>query len=56
MHLLMCKHCSNYNKQLLFLKNGMKNLFKKKTSVDNEKIKKLENEILKKMSGFGDDQ
>lgn len=50
MHLLMCKHCANYNKQLKLLKNGMHKLFRHKTSVDNEKIKNLENEVLKKVS------
>jgi len=50
MHLLMCKHCSNYNKQLKFLKSGMKKLFKQKTNIDSEKVKKLEEEIIKKVS------
>lgn len=50
MHLLMCKHCSNYNKQLRFLKSGMKKLFKQKTNIDSEKVKKLEEEIIKKVS------
>lgn len=49
MHLLMCKHCSNYNKQLIFLKNGIRKLFKQKTAVDDEKIKNLENEVVKKI-------
>lgn len=50
MHLLMCKHCSNYSKHLKFLKSGMKKLFKQKTHLDNEKVKNLEDEILKKVS------
>lgn len=49
MHLLMCKHCSNYNKQLKFLKKGMQKLFQKRGSYDPEKVKKLENEILQKL-------
>ncbi len=49
MHLLMCKHCSNYNKQLIFLKKGMKTLFKKRTEYDPDKVSKLEKEVLSKI-------
>ena len=45
MHLLMCKHCSAYNKHLQMMKNGFRKLFSKLTTVEN-----LENQIIKKIS------
>lgn len=48
MHLLMCKHCSNYNKQLNLMKESFQNLFKKKSTIEKEKVVKLENDIIKK--------
>lgn len=49
-HLLMCKHCSNYNKQMKHLVGGMKRLFSKRTDVDEGKIHELEKEIIEKYS------
>ena len=49
MHLLMCKHCSNYNKQLIFLNKGMKKLFKEKTKYEPSKINQLEKDIIDKI-------
>jgi len=49
MHLLMCKHCSNYNKQLNFLEKGVKKLFKVKTDVDTSKLENLKKEIIAKI-------
>lgn len=46
MHLLMCKHCSNYNKQLKVLKTGMQTLFRKRSEYDPDKLTELENNIL----------
>lgn len=49
MHLLMCGNCSAYSKHLAFLKKGMRKLFKDMTQTEPEKVKRLEDEILKKV-------
>lgn len=49
MHLLMCKHCSNYNKQLLFLEKGVKKLLKTKTDIDTSNLENLKKEIIEKI-------
>lgn len=49
MHLLMCKQCANYNKQLHFLEKGVKNLFKYKTNTKNSNLEKLTKEIIEKI-------
>ena len=48
MHLLMCKHCSAYSKQLGFMKKGFKLLFMKLTKTDPKAVEKIENETIEK--------
>ncbi|PIP91373.1 MAG: hypothetical protein COW01_03740 [Bdellovibrionales bacterium CG12_big_fil_rev_8_21_14_0_65_38_15] len=48
MHLLMCEHCSNYNKHLKQMKEGFKKFFKKKYEVKPDELTKLEESIIKK--------
>lgn len=50
MHLLMCKHCSAYNKHLQYMKNGFKKLFSKLTRVEKSSVENLENQIIKKVA------
>lgn len=49
MHLLKCKHCSNYVKQLELMKSGFRNLFRKLDEVEDSKIRSLEKKILEKI-------
>lgn len=48
MHLMMCKHCSNYVKHLELMKSGFKKLFRRLGQVENSKIRSLEKKILEK--------
>lgn len=45
-HLMMCKHCSNYASHLRMMKEGFKKLFSKITHVNKAQIIQLESEIL----------
>ena len=49
LHLIMCKHCSNYVKQLELMKVAFKNLFHKIGQVEPMKIRDLENKIVEKI-------
>ena len=52
MHQLMCKHCRNYAKHLELLGQAFRRLWKKRTSVSPDAIRRLEDESLK---GFKSD-
>jgi hypothetical protein len=49
MHLMMCRHCSNYSVQLGMLKNGFIKLFSEMASTSAEEVKNLEDEIIRKI-------
>lgn len=48
-HLLMCEHCSAYLKQLRYLKRGLKNLIERKSTVSEERVAKVEHQVLTKL-------
>ncbi len=50
MHVMMCKHCFRYAEHLKMMKAGFRNLFSKITTVDNSKVKEMENKIIKKIT------
>ena len=45
-HLLLCKHCSSYSKQLKVLVLQLKQNFKEITKTESKHIQELENKIL----------
>lgn len=49
MHLLMCKHCSNYASHLRMMKDGFRKLFAKLAKFNPEDIQRLEEESLRKI-------
>ena len=49
-HLVICKNCRCFAENMKSLNRSIKTLIKKKTKVDRQKIKKLENEIIEKFS------
>jgi len=56
LHLLMCKHCSNYAKHFQYMRGGFKQLFSKLTETNPQEIERIENEIIEnssKISGGG---
>lgn len=53
-HLLMCKHCSAYAKHLKYMREGFKQLFSSVSQTNPEQIKKIEDQVLKKIRGKGD--
>lgn len=53
MHLIMCKHCSAYNQNLIAMSKGFKRLFQKITLAEPQTIEKLENEVLTKLRKQG---
>lgn len=51
MHLLMCRHCHRYVKQLDLIKTGFIRLFESKyKSADENKIHEIENQVLEKVN------
>ncbi|PIP93694.1 MAG: hypothetical protein COW00_14825 [Bdellovibrio sp. CG12_big_fil_rev_8_21_14_0_65_39_13] len=48
MHLLACKHCSNYNKQMNTLIMSLKKIFSVKSDKNCDQIKQLEESIIDK--------
>jgi len=50
MHLLICKHCSNYNRQMDSLSKGLKKIFSIKSEENREKIQELEKVIIDNLS------
>lgn len=50
LHLMMCRHCGKYAKQLELLKIGIQNLLSSKAkSADKSKIQNVENRVLEKL-------
>ncbi len=51
MHLLMCRHCHRYVKQLDLIKTGFIRLFESKyKSADESKIHEIEKQVLEKVN------
>ena len=51
LHLLFCRHCRKYVKHLDLLSKGIKKLIQQKAeSIDDEKIKKIEEQLLTKLN------
>jgi len=48
-HLFMCKHCSAYSKQLMAIKDKLKQNFKALTRTEPEHVKHLENQVIAKL-------
>jgi len=48
-HLMMCAPCSAFERQMTALKLGMKNLVSKKSGSAAVDIKKLEDEVIRKL-------
>ncbi len=53
MHLMMCRHCSNYAAQLTMLKQGFKKLFSETEATDSVEIKNLEEDVIRKILKVG---
>lgn len=49
LHLLMCRHCSQFASHLRIMKESFVKLFRKITDVDRKTIDELENDILRKL-------
>ena len=50
LHLMICRHCGKYAKQLVLLKAGIQKIFSDNlNSSDKLKIKEVENRIIEKM-------
>lgn len=49
MHLIMCKHCSGYAKQLNLMKVGFKNLFSQLTKIEPGKVEQIEDQVIEKI-------
>lgn len=48
MHLMMCKHCSNYASQLKMMTTGFSKLFSKLTKVESNEVSQLEQDVIQK--------
>ncbi|NOT78798.1 MAG: hypothetical protein HOP07_07315 [Bacteriovoracaceae bacterium] len=46
MHLLMCKHCNNYSKQIEIINNQYKKSIEKVTNTDEVHVQDLEDKVL----------
>lgn len=49
MHLMMCEHCSAYNRHLKSMRNGFKKLFSKLTAVKPGAVEQLESKVIDKI-------
>ncbi len=49
MHLMMCEHCSTYNRHLHSMKKGFKSLFARLTEVKPDAVERLEKEVIEKV-------
>lgn len=52
-HMMMCKHCSRYRKQLRIMRNSFKRLFKDLTSPALREQTELKEEIKRKIQASG---
>ncbi len=53
MHLVMCEHCSVYNKHLKVLRLGFKKLFNKITKSNPEDVERMERNAIEKLEKMG---
>ena len=49
MHFALCKHCSNYRKQLRNIRKGYRKLFHAKAESNKAVAKKLKQEVLREI-------
>lgn len=53
-HLMMCKHCSAYAKHLTYMRTNFKKLFSNIMKSDLEKVKGLEEKVIKNFKKTGE--
>jgi len=53
-HLMMCKHCSNYAKHLAYMRTNFKKLFSNIMKSDPEKVKGLEEKVIENFKKAGE--
>ncbi|OFZ30095.1 MAG: hypothetical protein A2622_09590 [Bdellovibrionales bacterium RIFCSPHIGHO2_01_FULL_40_29] len=51
-HLLMCKHCASYSKQIGAIVGELKRMYRETTKIDVSRVAYLENQIIEKMKKF----
>lgn len=47
LHLLMCKYCNSYSKQISMLNTQFKKVIEKKSAIDESHLQDLENQVVK---------
>lgn len=48
-HLLMCKHCNSYSKQISIINSQFKKVIEKKSELDDRHVHDLENQIVREI-------
>ena len=48
-HLVLCKYCDHYAKQITLVREGFRNHISRKIHIDSKKLKDLENRIIQKI-------